>query len=255
MNMKKIFLLFAAVGLFFACDPTHEKIGNGGHITLEELLQKTTVKTNIAPSGNPGNVITCETLAPVNAVWDIAGKTFVSTSAKRKMKPGEYAVKLTALCADGTVLEADFLGIKCVDITDPLEKIYIYGGDPEAQPEFWLEPGDAAGGRFSDSEGKYLPYLSDEVYWGFKTLVFEITDAQEGPFIWGSDVGLTMRVMNGWWSATYADDVVPTVGLWELQLTEDIAKDCAKGNGGSAKDLDLLMTRGRIKIKSVYYEE
>ena len=33
--MKKIFLLFVAVCALFACDPTHEKISNDGHITIE----------------------------------------------------------------------------------------------------------------------------------------------------------------------------------------------------------------------------
>ena len=253
--MKKIFLLFAAVCVLVACDPTHEDISNDGHITLEQLLAKTTVKTDKAASGANGNVISCETLAPVNATWDIGGKLFVSTAAKKKMKLGEYDVTLTALCADGTKLTHTFTGIKCEEITDPLEKIYIYGEDPEAQPPFVLGPGDAAAGRFSDSEGKYLPYLSDEVYWGFKTLIFDIIDAQDGQFIWGEDFGCTVRVMNGWWGATYADNVPLAKGLWELQLTEDIAKDCAKGNGGAAKDLDLLMTRGSVTIKSVYYEE
>ena len=32
--MKKIFLLFVAVCALFACDPTHEKISNDGHIPL-----------------------------------------------------------------------------------------------------------------------------------------------------------------------------------------------------------------------------
>ena len=41
--MKKIFLLFAAVGVFFACDPVHEKIDNGGHITVDELKAMSTV--------------------------------------------------------------------------------------------------------------------------------------------------------------------------------------------------------------------
>lgn len=253
--MKKIFLLFAAVCVLVACDPTHEDISNDGHITLEQLLAKTTVKTDKSADGQNGNVILCETLAPVNAKWTIGDKDFVGNFAKKKMKLGEYVVSLTAVCADGTVLSAEFPGVKCDVITDPLQKFYIYGEDPVAQPPFVLGSGDAAAGRFSDSEGKYLPYLSDDVYWGFKTLVFDIIDAQEGPFIWGEGVGCTMRVMNGWWGATYADDVPLTKGLWELQLTEDIAKDCAKGNGGAAKDLDLLMTRGSVTIKSVYYEE
>jgi hypothetical protein len=44
--------------------------------------------------------------------------------------------------------------------------------------------------------------------------------------------------MNGWWSARYDDnkDVQFTNGLWELQLTEAIAKDCARGNGGDGKE-------------------
>ena len=250
MNMKKIFLLFAAVGLLFACDPTHEKISNGGHITLEELLQKTTVKTDIAPSGNPGNVITCETTAPVNAMWDIGGKTFVSTSAKRKMKPGEYAVKLTALCADGTVLEADFLGIKCVDITDPLEKIYIYGGDPEAQPPFQPGAWEAADMRFSDNEGRHFPFLSDEVYWGYKTLIIDVADATDN---------IDVRIMSGWWDNFNEDGSETHVkwinGLNEVQITEAIAKICAKGNGGNAHDLQFMLTSGSCTVNSVYYEE
>ena len=246
MNMKKIFLLFAAVGLLYACDPTHEKISNGGHITMDELLAKTTVKTDIAENGNPGNVITCETLAPVNAVWDIGGKTFVSTSAKRKMKKGEYAVTLTALCADGTVLENTWLGILCVEITDPLEKIYIYGGDPVAQPPFKPGAWNAAAMRFSDSEGQHFPYLSDEVYWGFKTLIMDISDTEPGT---------TMMVHNGWWSATYIDSMPLADGPNEIQLTEHIAKDCAKGNGGAGKDLQFLIKSGNCTVNTVYYEE
>ena len=135
----------------------------------------------------------------------------------------------------------------------PVQKVYIYGENPAWEPPFWLEPADAGAGRFSSTEGKYLPTLSDDIYFGLKTLVFEITDAEEGSYIWGDDVGLTLRVMNGWWSTVYADDVVPNVGLWELPITEFMAKECALG--GQGKDLVLMMTRGRIKINSVYYEE
>ena len=67
------------------------------------------------------------------------------------------------------------------------------------------------------------------MYWGFKTLIFDISDAT--PDCAG-------RIMNGWWSARYDDnkDVQFTNGLWELQLTEAIAKDCARGNGGDGKE-------------------
>lgn len=249
--MKKIFLMLFAVCAFAACDPIHEKIGNGGHISVEELIAKTTVTVDKAASGQNGNVITCETLAPVNAKWDIGGKEFVSNYAKKKMKLGSYNVKLIAICADGTELTAEF-PVTCSEITDPLQKFYIFGG-PDNTDYAVLGPGDAAAGRFSDGEGKYFPFLSDEVYFGKKTLVFDIIAAEEGKFIWGDDFGCTVRVMNGWWSATYADNVPLQVGLWELPITDDMAKDCAKG--GDSKDLDLLMTRGSVTIKSVYYEE
>ena len=244
--MKKIFLLFAAVCVVFACNPTHEDISNAGHITLDELLTKTTVTTDKAASGANGNVIICETLAPVNATWDIGGKKFIATAAKKKMKKGEYTVTLTALCADGTVLTHDFTGIKCEEITDPLQKYYIYGGDPVAQPPFKPGSWNAAAMRFSDSEGQHFPYLSDEVYWGFKTLIMDISETEPGT---------TMMVHNGWWSATYYDNVPLADGPNEIQLTEDIAKDCAKGNGGSGKDLQFLIKSGNCTVNTVYYEE
>ena len=262
--MKKIFLFFAAVSVLFACDATHEDISNGGHISADQLRASSSVTVDKASNGKNGNVITCMTTAPVNAKWTLAGKDILGNYAKKKMKVDrdengnykdtEHKVYLTALCADGTLLKDSFV-VNCQDITDPLEKYYIYGENPAVQPPLTLGPGDAAAGRFSDNEGKGLPYLSDDVYWGFKTLIIEITDAQEGKFIWGDDYGCTVRVMNGWWSATYADNYPLTTGLWELPITEDIAKDCARGNGGSGKDLDLLMTRGSVTIKSVYYEE
>ncbi len=262
--MKKIFLFFAAVCVSVACDPVHEDISNDGHITVDELRAKTTVTVDKADNGKNGNVITCSTSAPVNAKWEIGGKELLGNYAWKKVKverdengnykDTEYIVGLTALCADGTVLTTEY-PITCQDITDPLQKYWIYGEDPTKEPPLTLGSGDAAAGRFSDNEGKGLPYIQDDVYWGFKTLIFDIIDAQEGPFIWGDGTGCTMRIMNGWWSSTYADDVPMKAGLWELPITEDIAKDCARGNGGGGKDLDLLMTRGTITIKSVYYEE
>lgn len=251
--MKKILLLFAAVCAFAACDPVSEDIGNGGHITADELKAMSTVTVDKASSGKNGNVITCSTSAPVNAKWDIGGREFVGNYAWKKMKLGDYTVNLTAICADGTEVKAEF-PVSCQEITDPLEKFYIWGSDDNTEYAE-LGSGDAAAGRFSSGEGKYFPFITDDVYWGFKTLVFDIVEANDGPFIWGDGTGCTVRVMNGWWSSTYADDVPLSVGLWELPITETIAKECAQGNGGEGRDLDLLMTRGSVKIKSVYYEE
>jgi len=256
MNMKKIFLFFAAACVIVACDPTHEDISNDGHITAEELHAKTIVTVDKADNGQNGNVVTCQTSAPVNAKWNIGGKDFLGNYAWKKMKVGEHKVFIDALCADGTVLKDSFV-VKCDVITNPLEKIYIYGEDPVKQPPFKPAAWNAACMRFSDNEGKFvdingnegfLPYLSDEVYWGFKTLIFDISDATDD---------CAGRIMNGWWSARYdgEQDVHWTNGLWELPLTEAIAKDCARGNGGSGKDLDIMVTNGSMTVNAIYYEE
>jgi len=243
--MKKIFLLFAAVCAFVACDPTHEDISNGGHITDAELLAMSTVTVDKAASGKNGNVISCFTTAPVNAKWDIGGKEFISNYAKKKMKLGNYTVNLIAICADGTEVKAQF-PVSCEEITDPLQKIYIYGEDPTTQPPFNPGAWNAAAMRFSDSEGQHFPYLSDDVYWGFKTLIMDVSNATDD---------CTMMVHNGWWSATYYDNVPVVNGPNEIQLTEAIAKDCAKGNGGQGKDLQFLIKSGDCTVNSVYYEE
>lgn len=240
--MKKIFLMFVAVCALFACDPTHEKISNDGHITIDELKAKTTVTVDKAASGLNGNVISCQTLAPVNAKWTIGGKDFIANYAQKKMKVGTHDVVLTALCADGTVLSTTYQ-VECQEITDPLVKYYIYGADSEAEPPFTPGAWDAAAMRFSSTEGAHLPTIPDDVYFGLKTLIFDISNAS----------GVDLKVMNGWWSNTYYDHVVWQDGLNELQITETMAKECAKG--GEGRDLDLMLYGGTMTLKSVYYEE
>ena len=245
--MKKIFLFFAAVFLLFACDPITEEIKNGGNITADELKAMSSVTVDVADNGQNGNVITCTTSAAVNAKWNIGGKEFVGNYATKKMKLGEHNVTLTGLCADGTIVTAEF-PVTCAVITNPLERYYIYGAPGSGQEPFQPGAWDAAAMRFSDNEGKHLPFLSDEVYWGFKTLIFDLSDVSDD---------CAGRIMNGWWSARYDGDtdVHWTNGLWELPLTEDIAKDCARGNGGSGKDLDIMVTSGSMTVNAIYYEE
>ena len=254
--MKKIILLFAAVCMLFGCDSEQEDIKNGGHITVDELKAKSTVTVDKDANGRNGNVITCSTSAPVNAKWDIGGKELTGNYAWKKMKVGEHLVTLTGLCPDGTVVTADF-PVTCEVITNPLERFYIYGAPESGQAPFSPGAWNAAAMRFSDNEGKFtdingkegnLPYLSDDVYWGFKTLVFDISDATDD---------CAGRIMNGWWSARYDGDkdVHWTNGLWELPLTEAIAKDCARGNGGAGKDLDIMVTSGSMTVNAIYYEE
>lgn len=242
--MKKIFLFFVVACAFFACDPVHEDIGNGGHITVDELKAKTTVTVDKAASGQNGNVISCETLAPVNAKWNIGGKEFVGNYAWKKMKLGEHTVTLTAICADGTELTAEY-PVSCQEVTDPLQKFYIYG-DPSKPEEAPFQPGawDGAEMRFSSTEGRHLPTISDDVYFGLKTLIVDVSDATPD---------CNLMVHNGWWSNTYISDWPIVSGLNELQITETIAKECAKG--GDGKDLQLLLKSGSFTLNSVYYEE
>ena len=241
--MKKIFLLFVAVCALFACDPTHEKISNDGHITIDELKAKTVVTVDKAASGLNGNVISCQTLAPVNAKWTIGGKDFIANYAQKKMKVGTHDVVLTALCADGTVLSTTYQ-VECQEITDPLVKYYIYGADPEKEPPFQPGAWQSADMRFSSTEGAHLPTIPDDVYFGLKTLIVDVSDAS---------ADCNLMVHNGWWSNTYISDWPLVSGLNELQITETIAKECAKG--GDGKDLQLLLKSGSFTLNSVYYEE
>ena len=236
--------MFVAICAFAACDPTHEDISNAGHITIDELKAKTTVTVDKAASGLNGNCITCQTSAPVNAKWDFAGKELLGNYAWKKMKLGDHVVTLTALCPDGTVLTAEY-PISCQEITDPLVKYYIYGDPAKAAEEPPFQPGawDAAAMRFSSTEGAHLPTIPDEVYFGLKTLIFDISNAS----------GVDMKVMNGWWSNTYYDHVVWTDGLNELQITDVMAAECAKG--GEGRDLDLMLYGGSMTLNSVFYEE
>ena len=244
--MKKIlFLLVAAVCAFAACDPTHEDISNGGHITLDELKAKTTVTVDKAGSGLNGNVITCQTLAPVNAKWDFAGKELLGNYAKKKMKLGDHTITLTALCPDGTELTAEY-PVSCQEITDPLVKYYIYPRPGFESEDVPFQPGawDAAAMRFSSTEGAHLPTIPDDVYFGLKTLIFDVSDVS---------ADFDLKVMNGWWSATYYDHVKWQSGLNELQITQDMADQCAKG--GEGRDLDLMLYSGSMTLNAVYYEE
>ena len=232
-----------------ACDPTHEDVSNAGHITVDELKAKTAVTVDQAPSGKNGNVITCSTSAPVNAKWNIGGKEFIGNYAWKKMKVGDYTVVLTALCPDGTELTAEY-PISCQEITNQLEKIYIYGENPQEQAPFVPENWNSNNMRFSDSEGAHFPFLSDDVYWGFKTLIIDVSNASDD---------LEVRAMSGWWDNFNADGSETSVkwvsGLNEFQLTENIAKICAQGNGGGSHDLTFMVRSGSCTVNSVYYEE
>ena len=242
--MKKIILVFAAVCAIIACDPIHEDIGNAGHITADQLKSMTRISVDKAASGANGNVITCQTSAPVNATWNIGGKDYVGNYAWKKMKLGSHKVIMTALCPDGTVLK-DSTVIECQEITNALERFYIYGDVAAYPDQVPFQPGawQSADMRFSSTEGAHLPTIPDDVYFGLKTLIVDVSDANDP----------VLMIHNGWWSATYYDNVSFVNGPNEIQITEEIANTCAKG--GEGKDLQLLLKSGSFTLNSVYYEE
>ena len=127
------------------------------------------------------------------------------------------------------------------------EKIYIYGDpnreDKETQLPF--QPGiyDSAAMRFSSTEGSHLPTIQNEVYFGLKTLIFDVSDVTED---------FDLKVMNAWWSSIYYDHVKWEDGLNYLQITQKMADECARG--GQGRDLTLMLTSGSMTFKSVYYE-
>ena len=127
-----------------------------------------------------------------------------------------------------------------------VRKHYIYGDVANYPQQTPFQPGawDAAAMRFSDIDGAHFPTIPDEVYFGLKTLIFDVSDVSED---------FDLKVMNGWWSATYYDHVKWVNGLNELQITDDMAKQCAEG--GEGKDLDLMLYNGSCTINAVYYEE
>lgn len=252
--MKKILMLLFAVCAIAACDPVQEDFKNDGNISVEELKAKSSVSLDKDDAGKNGNVLVCTTSAAVNAKWSIDGKDILGNYAWKKLKLGEHTVVLTGLCADGTQLSAEYK-VNCDVITNPLDRFWIYGAPESGQAPFSPGGWDAAQMRFSDNEGKHFPYLTDDVYWGGKTLIFDITDATDDCIV---------AVMTGWWSAWFDGngaqkpervEIPVKNGQWELPLTEDIAKKCARGNGGEGHDLQLMITSGSCTFNNCYYEE
>lgn len=123
-------------------------------------------------------------------------------------------------------------------------KRWIYGENPVTEPPFQPGAWEAAAMRFSSLEGQHFPTISDDVYFGLKTLIFDVSDVT-------ADIDL--KVMNAWWSNTYYDHIKWVSGLNDIPITETMAKECAKG--GEGRDLDLMLYSGSCTINSVYYEE
>jgi hypothetical protein len=229
-------------------------------ITVKAIYKSYGYKVAPGKEGQYGNVIVCETSAPVNAKWDFAGKEIVGNYAWKKMKVNwdengdfvktPYTIVLTGICPDGTKLTVNF-PVECDEVSNPLVKYYIYGNpnrsdDEKAEdPQLPFKPGAWAGAamRFSSTEAQHFPTIADEVYFGLKTLILDVSEAE----------GTTMLVNNGWWSNTYYDNIVINDGANEIPITQQIADECAKG--GEGRDLQFIFKSGNATVNSVYYEE
>jgi uncharacterized protein YjdB len=159
---------------------------------------------------------------------------------------GAGSTKITVSTPDGGVFAVCKVTVEALPEPDDNTpyKVWVYGEDPRQEPSFSPSALDGAAMRFSSTEGKYFRTLTDDEYFGLKTLIVDVSDATDD---------CTMKVMNGWWSATYADYVPVLNGQMKIQITEEMAKDCAKGGGG--RDLDLMLYGGSCTINSVYYIE
>ena len=110
---------------------------------------------------------------------------------------GAGSTKITVSTPDGGVFAVCKVTVEALPDPDVTPyKVWIYGEDPQREPSFSPASWDAAALRFSSTEGKYFRTLTDDEYFGLKTLIVDVSDATDD---------CTMKVMNGWWSATYAD--------------------------------------------------
>ena len=154
---------------------------------------------------------------------------------------------ITVCTPDGSVSATCEVKVEAAQVPDDTPKIYkvwVYGEDQQREPPFIPAARDAASMRFSSTEGHHFRTLTDDEYFGLKTLIFDVTDATDD---------CIMTVMDGWWANTYEDYVPVLNGQMKIQITEKIANDCAKG--GEGHDLDLMLYSGSCTINSVYYME
>ena len=155
---------------------------------------------------------------------------------------GAGSAVITVSTLDGSIFDVCKVTVKKEEIK--YHKVFVYGEYPDYEPPFTSGERDDAAMRFSSTEGAHFRTLTDDEYFSHKTLIFDVSDVS---------ADFDLRVMNGWWSNTYYDHVVWKDGLNELQITEVMAKECAKG--GDGRDLDLMLLKGSCTINSVYYME
>jgi len=234
---------------------TYWMFGRRG-LTSEELESKLIV-TQLDEDGNvssTGRFLKVELDLPYNDYYRLLAVEFEDGSEVQQVEEGLYTIKgksgetltKTIRFRFKNCNQTEAVTERTFTVTiDQLQKVWIYGENPEVEPPFQPAAWDAAAMRFSSTEGKYLPTLADEIYFSHKTLILDVVEASDD---------CTARVMNGWWSNTYEDNIPLSSGMkWEVKITDEMARECAKG--GDGKDLDLMIISGSCTINAVYYEE
>ena len=193
----------------------------------------------------PANVVVLEgTTRCVVSVY--ASKEGYQNSDVAKTVVELYIGRKGDMNGDGEVSISDAVGVVNMILNPDPIKHWLYGEDPNFEPPFQPGAWDAMAMRFSSVEGEHFPTIPDDVYFGLKTLVFDVSDVSDN---------FDLKVMNGWWSNTYYDHVKWVNGLNRIQITETMAQECAQGGGGQGKDLTLMLYSGTCTINGVYYEE
>jgi hypothetical protein len=179
------------------------------------------------------------------------GRVLISGEGKLRVPRDLKDLSSLVKAAEGYVLQVKDTQDGYVEFTaspaPPHEwplKVWVYGEDSTKEAPFSPGIWNSAVMRFSNAEGDHFRWLTDDEYFDLTKLIIDVSDASDD---------CTLRVMNGWWSAIYLDNVPVTNGQLDIQITEDMARDCARGNGGGSKDLVLMLLTGSCTINSVYY--
>ena len=93
---------------------------------------------------------------------------------------GAGSTKITVSTPDGGVFAVCKVTVEALPDPDVTPyKVWIYGEDPQREPSFSPASWDAAALRFSSTEGKYFRTLTDDEYFGLKTLIVDVSDATD----------------------------------------------------------------------------
>ena len=240
-------------------DPNDIKDAIPDYVKIAVAVSEITLEPNTPQTLMVGETLTLKaTIMPENAAdksveWSSSNKSVavinpdgLSESLEATVTAVSTGTTIITVCTpDGSVSATCELTVEALpEVVPQYYKVYVYGEDPSCERPFSPVAWDTAALHFSNVYGEHFRWLTDDEYYGLKTLIFDVSDVS-------SD--FEMRIMNGWWSTTYYDNVKWQSGLNKVQITEKMAEECARG--GDGRDLVLMLTSGSCTLNAVYYEE